>query len=380
MIRLVLLMALSNHPGKALPQQGAEKDSAYNTNVVEIIVICKTHFDIGYTHRVKDIVDYYRTTMIDNAIKIMDASQDVPKEQQFAWTAPAWVMSKVLADWDGQTLERRDKLDRAFRSGKFLTHAMPFTTETDACELEELVRSLGFASQLSRQYNLALPISAKVTDVPSHGGALATVLAQSGIKFIHIGCNWPSGYVRTLGLFWWEGPDGSRVLTYYSPIYGTCTGLYPKAWTSPSDPLVGENLLPAADWPYKIWPAILVTPDNSGPPKAEQVNAMFREVAEKLPGVKVRMGTMDDFVNALLADPPELPVVKGEMPDTWIHGIMCDPGGIRLSREVHSLLASVEALNTQLRIWGEDVPSIASPIALAYEKSILYGEHTWGGS
>ncbi|NQV33446.1 MAG: hypothetical protein HQ515_12205, partial [Phycisphaeraceae bacterium] len=106
----------------------------------------------------------------------------------------------------------------------------------------------------------------------------------------------------------------------------------------------------------------------------------FREVAEKLPGVKVRMGTMDDFVNALLADPPELQVVKGEMPDTWIHGIMCDPGGIRLSREVHSLLASVEALNTQLRIWGEDVPSIASPIALAYEKSILYGEHTWGGS
>ena len=379
-IRLVLLMTLTLNPGEALPQQGAKKASAYNTKVVEIIVICKTHFDIGYTHRVKDIVDYYRTTMIDNAIGMMEASKDMPKEQQFAWTAPAWVMSKVLKDWDGQTLERRNKLDLAFRSGKFLTHAMPFTTETDACELEELVRSLGFASQLSRQYNLALPISAKVTDVPSHAGALATVLAQSGIKFIHIGCNWPSGYVRTPGLFWWEGPDGSRVLTYYSPIYGTCTGLYPKAWTSPSDPLVGENLLPAADWPYKIWPAILVTPDNSGPPKAEQVNAMFKEVAEKLPGVKVRMGTMDDFVNAILAHAPELPVVKGEMPDTWIHGIMCDPGGIRLSREVHSLLASVEALNTQLRIWGEDVPSFAKPIALAYEKSILYGEHTWGGS
>ena len=79
---------------------------------------------------------------------------------------------------------------------------------------------------------------------------------------------------------------------------------------------------------------------------------MFDEVAKKLPGVKVRMGTMDDSVTAIIEENPELPVIKGEMPDTWIHGVMCDPGGIRLSREVHSLLASAEDLNTQLQWWG----------------------------
>ena len=350
------------------------------SQVKEIIVICKTHFDIGYTHRVKDIVQYYRTSMIDNALKIMEASKEMPKEQQFVWTAPGWVMSKLLEDWPGQTPERRQKLDQAFKSGKFLTHAMPFTIESDACEPEEMARGLGFASQLARKYNLPLPGSCKVTDVPSHTGALATVLANGGVKFIHIGCNWPSGFVKTPGLFWWEGPDGSRVLTLYSSIYGTCYGLYPKEWTSPNDPMVGENLIPAKNWPYKVWPAILVTPDNSGPPKAEQVKAMFDEVAKKLPEVKVRMGIMDDFVTAILAEKPELPVIKGEMPDTWIHGVMCDPGGIRLSREVHPLLASAEALNTQLHWWGVKTPSISKSVALAYEKILLYGEHTWGGA
>ena len=52
--------------------QASEK---YNPNVKEIIVICKTHFDIGFTHRVKDIVNYYQTDMIDNAFKAMDASE-----------------------------------------------------------------------------------------------------------------------------------------------------------------------------------------------------------------------------------------------------------------------------------------------------------------
>ena len=52
--------------------------------VEEVIVIIKTHFDIGYTHRVKDIVHHYRTAMIDRAMDIMDQSNNIPPEQRFA--------------------------------------------------------------------------------------------------------------------------------------------------------------------------------------------------------------------------------------------------------------------------------------------------------
>lgn len=348
--------------------------------VKEIIVVFKTHFDIGYTHRVKDVVQYYRTSMIDNALKIMDASRSLPVEQQFRWTAPGWVMSKVMEPWQGQTEERRKKLDTAFKAGRFLTHALPFTIETDVCEPEVLTRGLGFATRLSKQYGLPLPVAAKVTDMPSHAGELATVLHNAGVKFLHIGCNWPSGFVQTPGLFWWEGPDGSRLLTFYSSTYGTATGLsWPLKWGG-NDHFIGHGLLPPADWPYKVWPAIFVTLDNSGPPQAEQVKALFDEAKKKLPGVKIRVGSMDDFAKAILSDPPKLPVVRNEMPDTWVHGIMCDPGGVKMAREAAPMLAADELLNTQLKGWGLPAPAIADSIARAYELMALYAEHTWGGA
>ncbi len=351
-----------------------------NSAVEEIIVICKTHFDIGYTHRVADIVHYYQTEMIDRAFKAMATSEDLPKEQQFAWTLPGWVLSKTMEDWEGQTEERRRMLDDKFRSGQIISHALPFTFISDICGLEELTRGLNFSSSLNRKYGLPLSRSGKLTDEPSHTGALVTVLANADVKFLHIGCNWPSGFVKTPGLFWWEGPDGSRILTLYSPIYGTSYGLYPKAWVGPNDPMVGVNLLPAEDWPYKVWPAILVTGDNSGPPSGERIKAMFEEVKMKMPGVKVRMGTMDDFYEAIVKENPELPVVKADMPDTWIHGIMCDPRGIRLYRDLHFRIPAVEMLNTQLAVWGTGVSDIKREIAESYEKIALYGEHTWGGS
>ena len=363
----------------AAPLADSRPANDFQGNVEEIIIVIKTHFDIGYTHRVKDIIQLYRTGMIDHAMNIMDQSQKLPAEQQFAWTGPGWVMSKALEDWDGQTPERRKRIDDYVKSGRFQFHALPFSLESDACEPEEMARGFIFSSNLSRKYGKALPLSGKMSDVPSHGGALATVLANGGVKFMHIGCNWPSAYVQTPGIFWWEGPDGSRVLTIYSGMYGTATGFnWPDNWIGGT--FVGHHFLPPKNWPHKIWPAIMVTMDNSGPPSAKAIETALAEVHHKLPGVKVRFGTMDDFATAFLADKPELPVIKGEMPDTWIHGIMCDPGGSKLSRAVHPQLAAAEVLHTQLGLWGTAQPAIAKDVALAYENILLYGEHTWGAS
>ena len=351
------------------------------SNVKEIIVIFKTHFDIGFTHRVGEVVDYYQTKMIDHAFRVMEEMQDRPEEERLTWTLPGWVASKIFENFPGQTTDRRKKIEDAIRSGTIITHALPFTMETEACGLEELVRGLGFASHLTRKYNLPLPRSGKQTDVPSHPGALATLLAHSDIHFLHIGCNHPSAHVQNPELFWWEGPDKSRILTFYSPIYGTNTNRFYHSsdWTGP-ERMIGKNLLPPANWPYQVWPAIIVTLDNVGPPSADQVKALLDEVKQQIPGVKIRMGTMDDFYSALMKEKPELPIVKSENPDTWIHGIMSDPGGIRMSREVQPLLASTETLYTQLKCWGIQLPDFTAKITNAYENVLLYGEHTWGGA
>jgi alpha-mannosidase len=347
------------------------------SRINQIIVVCKTHFDIGYSDRVAEVLTFYRTAMIDRALDLIDKSRELPPEEQFIWTCPGWVFDRIVEDWPGQTAERRRRLDRAVVAGRVVAHALPFSIESELMWPEEFARGYTFADRSCRRYGVTPPRGAKTSDVPSQSRALSTGLAHGGIKFMHIGCNWPSGYVRDLPpLFWWEGPDGSRVLTMYSTIYGTCTALWP--WGGEGDPYIGHNLLPPADWPYKTWPAIIVTSDNSGPPTLASVRSLFAEALEKLPGVKVRMGTLDDVADAILAEKPELAVVRAETPDTWIHGCMSDPGGMRQARNAHPLIPAVEVLHTQLCQWGLQTEAHDEEIAKAFEQSLLYSEHTWG--
>jgi hypothetical protein len=190
---------------------------------------------------------------------------------------------------------------------------------------------------------------------------MATLLHHAGVDFMVIGCNGRSGVLRVPPLFWWEGPDGSRLLTMYCPKYGT-------------------ELMPPANWPYHTWLALLHTGDNHGPPRPDEVKKVLDQAAKELPAVKVRIGRMSDFADAILAEKPALPVVRGDAPDSWIHGLMSDPAGARIARNARPLITATEALNTQLRGWGVDIPEAGPAVSGAYEHSLLYGEHTWGGS
>jgi hypothetical protein len=330
--------------------------------VREIVVVFKTHFDIGYTDLARDVVQRYRSTMIDQALEVVDKNRDLPAEQQFVWTIPGWPMRKIAEDWAGQTPERKSRITQALRDGRFVVHALPFTTHTELYEPEDCVRGLRFASEIAHESGLPLPRDSKMTDVPSHTWFVPTLLRRAGVDFLHLGCNAASSSPHVPVLFWWEGPDGSRVLTMYSASgYGT-------------------GLRPPEGWPYQTWLALYHTGDNHGPPKPEEVQAVLDEAARTLPGVQVRIGRLSDFADCILAENATLPVVRGDMPDTWIHGPMCDPAGARLARNIRPSLGITESLSTLLGIWGVPAPEAASKITAAYEQSLLYSEHTWGGA
>jgi alpha-mannosidase len=331
------------------------------SGVKEIVVVFKTHFDIGYTDMASNIVQRYRTTMIDQALDVVDQNRDLPPQQQFAWTLAGWPLAKILQDWPGQSPQRKERVEKALREGRFVVHGLPFTTHTELLEAEDLVRSLGYSARLARRLGLDLPRDGKMTDVPEHTWMMATMLKHAGIDFMMIGCNGASAPLKVPLLYWWQGPDGSRVLTFYSPDYGT-------------------QLVPPPDWPYRTWLACLHTGDNHGPPRPDEVRKVLDQAAAQFPGVKVRIGRLSDFGDAILAEKPDLPVVRGDTPDTWIHGPMSNPDGARLARNTRPLLAATEALNTELRAWGVPVPDQARAVAEAYEQSLLYGEHTWGGA
>ena len=106
----------------------------------------------------------------------------------------------------------------------------------------------------------------------------------------------------------------------------------------------GTGLVPPPDWPLPDLAGAASTPaTTTARPRPRRCKKLLDEAAkQKLPGVKVRIGRLSDFADAILAEKPELPVVRGDMPDTWIHGPMSDPAGAKLARNIRPAIAATE--------------------------------------
>ena len=338
------------------------------TQLKEIIVAFKSHFDIGFTHPAPEIVNTYRTSMIDNALRLIEESYKQPVEKRFAWTIPSWVAYQIL--WEGQDSLRKSRVVNAMKKGSLIVHGLPVTVQTESLELEDLVFGLSLNKKISEEVGVPMSRSGKMTDVPSHSWVLPTLLKNAGIDFLHIGVNPCNERPDVPLLYYWQGPDGSKLLTMQTQGYG-------------SDTEFGHGLYPPKDWPYKHWLALIVATDNAGPPSNKELENLLNEAAKNEPGVKVRFGKMEDFADAIFAeekDGVKVPVVKSDMPDNWIHGMGTMPVEEAIAHKTRKELTAIEMLDLHLRIWGLPRIDIEKSLFTAHERSLMYGEHTWGGA
>lgn len=332
--------------------KGADK-----TEVQDIIIVFKMHFDIGYTDWSESVLQKYTTSMMEETLASVKKTESLPKEDQFVWTMPGWPAKYIL---ENASPQYRAEVEAAFKKGRFAVHALPFTVETESSDLETLVRGMSYSSAINRASGNPLVRGAKMTDVPSHSWVLPTLLTHAGVKILHIGCNSGSTSPAVPALFWWEGPDGSRVLTINWAEY------------------YGSGVMPPKYWKYKTWMAMIHTHENTGAPTPDQVAAVLKEAREKAPNARVRIGQLEDFYEAIMKENPVIPVVKGDMPDTWIHGYMSMPREVKDNKWSQRLIYQAEALNTQLKGWGLPTEEVAKYVAQAAEKSLLFDEHTFG--
>lgn len=325
--------------------------------VTDIWVVFKTHCDLGYTMSANAVFKKYREDMMDNAIRLIEADKKKPVDERFKWTIAGWPMKGTILG-PLQIPERKQKVEQALRDGTISVHALPATMESDVMEQEDYVRSLVFSSQIARDYGHKLPIAAKMTDVPAHSWLLPTLLHHAGIKFLQIGCNYTVQPVRLPQLFWWVGPDGSKVLCNYTPHYGS-------------------GVTPPENWPSKNYLAVIMTHDNEGPPSPKEIEEVKKQVAG-MKNVRLHFSDLDEYAKVLLAENPQIPTIRGDMVDPWIHGVMAMPQESKTARNIRPLEPALDILNTQLRGWGISTTSLADPLAKAYENSMLFSEHTFG--
>ena len=321
-----------------------------------VFIAYKTHFDIGYTSSAHDVIHEYRTEMADRLLQAIQVNKSQPKEKQFVWTLSGYPMQQIL--WEGQPPERRTKIEQGIRDGNVAIHALPYSIHTETAEAEDLVRGLGISSALARQYGQPLSISGKSTDVPGQSWILPTLLAHAGIKFFHMGGPLVNLSFNLPPVFWWEGPDGSRVLTLYNNDYGI-------------------PAMPPPNWPFKTWLHLSMTGDNQGPPDPDTVQKSLDFYKSR--GIDARVGTMDDFYRAFSQENlSQLPVIRADIPCPWIHGIASMPVATKAAQNSRPLIGALDQLNTLEQCWGIFRPDLSPTIRTAYERTLRYSEHTFG--
>lgn len=261
----------------------------------KVIVVSKTHLDLGFTDYAENIRRKYIDTFIPEAIDLAE-KVNTDGKKYFVWTTGSWIIKEALND-----KVCKHKLEKALKDGNIVPHAMPFTTHTELMDVDTLDFGLSVVDALDEMRGRKT-VAAKMTDVPGHTKGLVPLLAKHGIKLLHIGVNGASALVDVPPCFLWRNGD-SEVVVIYSGAYG---GAF-------QSDLVEEILY------------FDHTLDNHGAPSPEKVLAHFDDIQKQYPGYEITAGTIDDFAYVIWQVREKLPVFEGEMGDSWIHGAATDP-------------------------------------------------------
>ncbi|MCY9662162.1 glycoside hydrolase family 38 C-terminal domain-containing protein [Paenibacillus chondroitinus] len=325
----------------------------------KIYVVFKTHFDIGFTGLVSDVVGRYRSEMLKDVIEICDQTHTNEEHEKYVWTMSAWPLLQSLK---GSQEEEKQKALAYLENRQLIWHKLPYTTHTEFCGLEEWIRGMYVSEGLTNLYGYD-PKDAKMTDVPGHTWVVPSLLKKAGVEFLHLGCNPATTPPDVPPVFYWEGPDGERLLTFYSK------GSY------------GTGILPPEEWTHPVWLAMIQTSDNHGPHDASIIEEMKASIRESGSTAELHIGSLGDFAADFLARNPELPVIRGDMADSWIHGVGTAPREVARVRALRSEVTAVESAVAVKHFEGAKIESektVKAFIDESYEHTLLFGEHTWG--
>lgn len=275
----------------------------------KVIVVSKTHLDLGFTDFASKIKSKYINEYIPGAVKLAE-ELNANGSKKFVWTTGSWILKEALAKSGAAD---REKLKKAIQNGDIAPHAMPFTTHTELLDYDTLDYGLSIVGSIDKLRGRKTT-AAKMTDVPGHTKALVPLLAKHGIRLLHIGVNGASALCRVPPCFLWKC-GGSEVVVIYSGDYG---GAFRSELTD--EILYFDHTL-----------------DNRGTPSAERIIKKLKKIEKEFPGYTVEAGTLDEFSDIIWEKRNKLPVITDELGDTWIHGASSDPYKAAALRELISL-------------------------------------------
>ena len=296
----------------------------------KILVLFKTHLDVGFTDFSRSVIHRYNREFIPRSISVARELSRRNVKEGFTWTTGSYLIHQYLQQTDDAG---RAAMEEAIRNKWIRWHGLPTTTHSEVADKD----LFNYGLSLSQRRTIA----AKMTDVPGHTRSIVPLLRDAGIEFLHIGVNPASTAPDVPMLFRWRCPEGQEITVMYTkgnygdftPIPGTDTGAY-----------------------------FAHTGDNAGPSSPDEIEAIYARLHREYPEAEIVAGDLNDL--ALLVRPivKYLPVITQELGDTWIHGAGTDPQKLSMYR---SLLRLAKTCTEEEK-------------EALYSSLLLIPEHTWG--
>ena len=278
---------------------------------------------------------------------------------------------------------------------------------------EELNRLCYDYTKLNRSYGVFSEV-ALMNDVPGHPTSIPSVLAGSGTKYLVTGANLFIGLSTSLAPgkvpFYWESPDGSRVLTWISQgkrggyvealtdFYLDPYSLDPYTDKTPFDMFNPELAGKKKDIEImEIGVTELLNRYNAAGYKYDAVMAMYAHDfieptdvinlarAVKLwngkhDKVKLKIATPTDFLKYIEKKyGAEIPTFRGEWSGLWSESKTQSPKISALARYTHDHAPAAETLWSAIAMTRK-IPAPVGNFSTLYDLVLTYDEHSGAGN
>ena len=312
-----------------------------SSEITKVIVVFKTHLDIGFTDMAENVLKQYCDFFIPAAVDLA-FTVNRPDDKKFVWTVGSYLIKYYFEHADKNSCR---KLEEAISLGYVRWHGLACTTHTELMDRTLIDYDLTISNKLDQKFGFHT-ISAKMTDVPGHTIGLVPALHNAGIEYLHLGVNGSSRIPDVPPIFVWKCGE-SEVVVNYAGYYG--------------DVSVLENGTVLE---------FFHSHDNAAPPTPETLEKLYDNLSKRYPNAHIEAGTLDDFAMSVREIKDSLPVVTEEIGDTWIHGVSTDPWKVSCFCRLLKLKED----------WIRDLKIV--PDTPAYENLmdnlLLIAEHTWG--
>jgi hypothetical protein len=340
----------------------------------KLFVAPSTHTDIGYTDLQPKTIERHN----QNTDLALDLCREFPG---FKWNMEvAYQAETYLAD---RSHAHAVSLLEAARQGRVGVQALFGNLLTGLCSHESLNRACYYAHSLKRRHGVPFE-SAMISDVPTQVWSLPTVLAQSGIRYFSAGLNLTRGntahYLFDRSPFWWQGPDGSKVLTWVTGGYAQAGALGLDADVEAVAARVKGFLsgrYSGKDYPYDA--VFLHGAYSDNVPLNRKIAEIAQQWNARYEYPKIILSTNAEFFRYVEANfASRIPTISGDGGTYWEDGAGSTAAETALDRQVHETLPVAEQLHALAGSLGAAHVYPAEEFARAWENSLLYDEHTWG--